>query len=345
MSNRKSKKRIFRDSMKENIRSTIHNNKSRKNYLNIVDAFCNYAYENGCRDKESVSVELINSYVVSLQERGLTPSSIHTYVSGICCGLNNPDIKIANITKPKRHVSEYTRTRNVPEEYRWDADPNNPQFWKFVLLAKITGLRRNEIKNLKVGDYRWKGEIDNDFSYLYVRKGKGGKQQLQRLIFRNPEEQVEFEKLFNILDVDGYAFNKTPDDYVLDYETEFKGNSIATHGDLGRKGVAKRAYSYYYNRLMSEPGYREELERQCFEQVERLYKSKDGGLKKIKESRYKGYYYIRGKNREAILKKMQEDKGEHPYINVRLDKLALWAVSLFHLSHARIDVSTHYLLW
>ena len=155
MSNRKSKKRIFRDSMKENIRSTIHNNKSRKNYLNIVDAFCNYAYEKGCREKDSVSVELINSYVVSLQERGLTPSSIHTYVSGICCGLNNPDIKIANITKPNRHVAKYTRTRNTPEEYRWDADPNNPQFWKFVLLAKTTGLRRNEIKNLKVGDYRW----------------------------------------------------------------------------------------------------------------------------------------------------------------------------------------------
>ena len=345
MSNRKSKKRVFRDSMKENIRETIHNNKSRKNYLNIVEAFCEYAYENGIRDKSEITIDFLNFYVVSLQERGLTPSSVHTYISAVCCGLNNSEIRIADITKPKRNVSEYTRTRTAPEEYRWDADPDNPQYWKFVFLAKTTGLRRNEIKNLKIEDYRWKGEVDEAYSYLYVRNGKGGKKQLQRLLFQSPEEQAEFEKIFNVLDPEGYAFCKKPDDFVLDYETEFKGNSIATHGDLGRKGVAKRAYTYYYNRLLKEPGYRAVLERQCFEQVERLYKSKDGSPKKIKESQYKGYYYIRGKNREAILQKMKEDKGEHPYINIRLDKLALWAVSLFHLSHARIDVSTHYLLW
>ena len=103
---------------------------------------------------------------------------------------------------------------------------------------------------------------------------------------------------------------------------------------------AQRAYKYYYDYLHT--GDRNQDVRNAYNLTGELmkrwneYNKNDKGKPRpFPFKNIKGVYKLRGKNREKALK---------DGLAVEYDRLAVFAVSVFHLSHWRLDTLTNYLL-
>ena len=90
-----------------------------------------------------------------------------------------------------------------------------------------------------------------------------------------------------------------------------------------RASQAKRAYLYYLNGIQ-DPAFRENLIKEL-EARWQFNKKKNWDPEKLE-----GTYYLRGRNRKFAL--------EHN-LPTAYNRLALMAVSVFHLSHWRLDVT------
>lgn len=261
-------------------------------------------------------VEYLNQYSQHLQTMGRSPATIHTYIAGVCYAF---DVHLETIQKPLRHCYAATRSRGVKAvDNRSDATREaSPRLYD---IAEKVGIRRREYLQLKGTNFK----IDESgYPCVEVMKGKGGKYQLQRIL---PEDVDEVRKLFD--GTTHYIFSKA--------EME---NKIDLHHI--RAEVARRAYQYYMSRLSSDPEYREQLEKEI-EARWMLYRGNPpANSRKIHDwswdvSRLRGTYRIRGKNRKNAIK-----NG----FDVEYDRCAVMAVSVFHLSHWRCDVTIdHYLL-
>lgn len=108
-----------------------------------------------------------------------------------------------------------------------------------------------------------------------------------------------------------------------------------------RAKVAKRTYAYYMRRLETEPEYRDKLTAEIRARWEKFRGTPPKNAKKQhdwlwRDSLVQGTYWIRGANRR---------KAQENGLAVGYDRLAVMAVSVFHLSHWRCDVTIdHYLL-
>lgn len=97
-----------------------------------------------------------------------------------------------------------------------------------------------------------------------------------------------------------------------------------------RAVLAQRAYRYYFERLRNEPEYRAQLEQEIKVRWQ-LYNKK-----RWKQHELEGVYKLRGSNLEL------DRRLGWP---TEYDRLAVMAVSVFHLSHWRCDVTiSNYLL-
>lgn len=324
--NRKSKKKLLKESLRLPALA-IENNTSRRNALYILDRFSTYCYDNGIRDKTEIDAEFINEYSRYLQSENYTASTIHTYLVFVCksCG-----VKLDLIDKPMRRTSEYTKGREAKDGPRSDMDPDNPRWEKVWEISRATGLRREELRKLRVGDFRMNGGLGNDSEYdqIFVKRGKGGRSGTFNIVYESEEQK---EKVREYFDLFGGALGKTPEDYIFDSE-DFK-HSLNLHKN--RRDAAKRSYYHYLERCNKEPGYREKLLEEC----KKKYRESKGLPEnaKVPEKFYNGRYYLRGKNREYAL------KNELP---LSYSKLCVWAVSMNVLSHNRCDVTVQsYLNW
>ena len=166
---------------------------------------------------------------------------------------------------------------------------------------------------------------ESGYPCVEVEKGKGGKYQLQRIM----PDDVEFVQSYFPEDAeDRFVFTKAEMD-----------NKIDLHAI--RADVAKRAYQYYLDRLQNDPSYRIQLTAEVEKRWE-LYRGvpPKNAKKKFdwewRGERVQGEYKIRGKNRA---------RAEKNGLPVVYDRLAVMAVSVFHLSHWRCDVTIdNYLL-
>ena len=224
-------------------------------------------------------------------------------------------VSLAEMNLPKRHNADNIRSRKK-KKYRASADTKNPLYYRTVEFQKRVGIRRNELKNLRNNDF---GYDESGYPCVIVRKGKGGKETYQRVL----PSDIDFVKSF----FDGSS-------NIL-FSADEMNNDIDYHHIRAEQAV--RAYNYYTERLKNEPEYRKQLE----QEIEKRWKLKniDKKTKKSKpfdKKEIRGQYHIRGKNKELAKKK------ELPLV---YDKLALMAVSIFNLSHWRVDVTvSNYLL-
>ena len=236
---------------------------------------------------------------------GKSPNTIHTYLAGVCRWF---DIPLDSINKPKRVVANNTRSRGVKAvDSRSDAQPEaSPRLYDF---AKLVGIRRDEYKHLRKNDF-----VYDESGYLCVRvkQGKGGKYQEQRIA----PEDVDFVRSY----FDGSA------DRV--FSTAEMSNKLDLHHLRALR--AQRAYHHYLSRLETEPDYRAQLTEEVRRRWVRLCS------KRWDPKRVEGNYSIRGNNRQLAL--------AHG-LPIKYDRLAVMAVSVFHLSHWRCDVTVaNYLL-
>ena len=260
--------------------------------------------------------EHIQDYSNYLTASGKTPSTTHTYLVGICRVL---DVPLEDINKPIRIVAKNTRSRGAKAvDERKDADREaSPRLYDF---ASIVGIRRNEYLHLRPDDL-----VVDDFGNpcILVRKGKGGTQQLQRIL---PEELPAIQEVFQHPADEQHLFSKAE-----------LSNKIDLHHLRALR--AQRMYKYYLEHIQSEKGYREQL----ISEIKHTWEGDDetrmeNGYrpKRWKDCKVNGNYVLRGHNRELALK-----NG----LPVSYDRLALLAVSIYHLAHWRHDVTAaNYLL-
>ena len=287
-------------------------NQYKKHALKFAE-YCKSTYR--CKTLEECK-EHIQDYSNYLIASGKTASTTHTYLAGICCVL---DVPLENINKPIRVVAENTRSRGTKAvDIRKDAGREaSPRLYDF---AGIVGIRRNEYLHLAPDDL----VVDNFENWcVRVKKGKGGKQQLQRIL---PDE-LELVKA---------AFDNPVDEEHLFSRDELK-NKIDLHHLRALR--AQMMYQYYLNRIQNEKGYREQLiseirhtwEQDDLNRIDNGYRPK-----RWSDCKINGNYVLRGHNRDLALK-----NG----LPVSYDRLALLTVSIYHLAHWRHDVTVaNYLL-
>ena len=151
---------------------------------------------------------------------------------------------------------------------------------------------------------------------MRVKRGKGGKQQLQRIL----PADIDFVQSY---------FNKNENELIFN-PNEILSNNINYH--MLRAQQAKRAYKYYIDKLETEgEKYREQLQTELQKRAKRYHLNKrTGKYISIPTKELTGYYWLRGANKKLA----QENK-----LTVKYDRLAVMAVSVFHLAHWRADVT------
>lgn len=309
MAKKKSRQRLLREELKYQIRDIQHN-LTKTQYSKILDRFAKFCYAKyGSYTIENCR-EHIQDYANHLVDRNLSPSTIHTYIAAVCKAF---EIPMSEINKPLRHTSEFTRgrKRELPVN-RNDMDLQNFQYKRVVDFQKHVGIRRNELKNLKGDDLAFDNNGD---LCVVVKKGKGGKRQLQR-IKKGYEDFIK-----------SYFINKKPDEYIFS-ELDLN-NKLNFHALRAKR--AQEEYLLTLKKLDEDINYRDEL----IQMLKNRWKEnidKNGNIKPLKEKEYNGYYYLRGKNKEFA-----KQNG----LPLKYDKLAVLWVSVTVLSHWRNDVTIH----
>ena len=242
----------------------------------------------------------IQEYVDSLVAKGLSASTIHTYVAGVCFVW---DVPMSEIRKPTRHASDATRSRGIKVSDKRKDRQRSVENSRFNDLGERLGLRRHELAVLRGSDL---AKDESGYLCVFVRKGKGGKRQKQRIL----PQDIDFVKSF-FDGTDNYIFTKSETTNKLDIHHY-------------RHLQAQRAYDYYYNRLQIDPGYRERLTTEIRRRWE-TFNRKQWDPKCVK-----GTIKLRGSNRTF---------AEEHNLPIQYDRLACMATSVFHLSHWRTNVA------
>lgn len=285
------------------------NNKTRSRYTNNYYQYIAYCRSQfSCKSKEECD-EHIQDYEKHLESQGYSASTIHNRLVPVCI---YHDIDLTTIDKPKRVTSQYKRGRTGNAAISSNSDINNPRYARSVEFQKRVGIRRNELKHLMGDDL----VVDESgYTCVRVKKGKGGKMQLQRIL----PSDIGFIKT--------YFVDKESNDLVFENK-EISSNNVSYH--TLRAKQAQRAYCYYLNRL-NDKGYREQLIHEI-QQRASAYR-RDGKTGKpilLSDKELTGYYWLRGDNKQFAI---------NNNLPVKYDRLAVMAVSIFHLSHWRADVT------
>ena len=298
---------------------SITDRDTKRTYKAAIKRFCSWTKVNGYT-REAVLDDpqaYLQKYSDSLKARGLSPATIHTYIAAPCKGLNVP---MQHISKPDRAIGAITRSRGGKNP-RGRKDAEKPEYARLVAFQKAVGLRRAELAHLQDRDLQKRDGV----LYVVVRQGKGGKEQWQRVLPRDVRVVADTFK--------GIGKNERV------FTVEEMHNRIDLHGM--RAAHARECYDYYAARIKQEPDYRSQLQ-EDLKTYFREHHDPDRELDQAAYNRFcmdmnrnQGIYQRRGEARNLA------EEMERPAI---YDRVALMAVSVYHLAHWRLDVTvTNYL--
>ena len=308
----------------------IKNNKTSTAYKKHIKRFSRWAREQGYRTAEQITEDVVQEYEQHLENdpRQYSPVTIHTYLSPVCAAAGVP---MSRIRKPKRTAGSITRGRRrdsdgqeVARNRQGDREQNDPRFARLVALQSVTGIRRAELGRLKGADLvRVGGNL-----YIDVRKGKGGKRQLQYIL---PKDKETVEEVFRGINKEQNVF--TPEEM---------NNRINLHGLRAAHG--RECYEYYL-RLISARRENADRLRQA------LLQRWEHGHERLRESNPKSWETQRQRfisdcdDRPYRLRGENLDKARTMGLPEEYNRLALMCVSVWHLSHWRLDVTiTNYMI-
>lgn len=293
------------------------NDNTIKNYKRHIKDFAEWAKtEYGVNKPSEVrerAVELVQAYEERLEDAGKTPATIHGYLAPVCVGLG---ISLSEIRKPKRTADTIVRGRNPDANSQGRKEAQMEKYKPLMDLQRATGFRRAELGKLRGRDL-----VKDESGYLCIHvKGKHGKEQLQRILPADlPGVMAAFEGV-------------KPNQRIL--SEDIMKNKINLHAVRADQGY--RTYLHYKDRIEKEPGYRNQCQRELIARY-KSYAPEDHSTKKFVHELYSETpYKLRGHNRE---------KAERTGRPTEYNRLALMMVSVFHLSHWRLDVTvTNYIL-
>ena len=288
------------------LKNVLHDS-TRIQYLRHTKAFVRYCRE--AHDSRSLSecLPYVQEYCDYLVEKGYTPPTVHTYIAAVCKAL---EIDLATINKPVRHTADYVRGRSK-RDCGASGDLSDPRWAYVVEFNRCVGIRREELMQLRGRDFALD---ESGHPCVFVRRGKGGKPQLQRI----DEKDAPF--------VMRYFDAVEPNEFLFD--RKLFNNDLNFHSLR-----AEDAKAYYFStlrRIQNEPGYAAQLEQEIRARWDLYCKDKRGRPRRLPDHEIYGYYVVRGRNRA-----LAAEKG----MPMSYHKLALLATSVFKLSHWRNDVT------
>lgn len=295
----------------------IKHDLTRKQYLRDCKRYITWVRQTHpeCRTLEACKPH-IQEYADSLQARGLSPSTIHTYLACICAAYKG-EVRLQDIKKPKRYTSEYTRGRTVSPCPAKREDIHHEEWAHLVAFQSRVGLRRDELRRLRAEDW----ERRDGHLYVVVNRGKGGRKQWQ-LVYEDADLIQSY-------------FEATPPGERVFPENLFRGQQLNLHSL--RAQYARRVYFLLEERVRKDPAYKKVLEKEIRTQwVRTNLNPRTGRAKRLPDNLIHGQYVLRGKNR-----KLAKEKG----LPWKLDKTVLLYVSMNCLAHYRnsVTVASYYL--
>lgn len=290
------------------------NNNTLKSQKNTIKAFAKFCKEHqlSIDDIRADPHAALQKYSDYLQkETKYTAGTIHTKLAAACKSLS---VNMSEISKPKRTQATLQRGRGI--SVRSVEEMSKPEFARSVMLQEAIGIRRAELRRIKPED------LCNFAGYLcvFVRSGKGGKDTFQRV---RPGYEDTVRKIF--------AESKG--------NTVLQANELKNHIDYHsiRAKNVQQDYEFYRQKCSTYEGQKEVI-LALKGYYAKLHRNPDGFQKWINKTLHHdaGKYHLRGENKERAI-----EKG----MPVVYDRLPLLALSVFHLSHWRLDVTvTNYLL-
>lgn len=263
--------------------------------------------------------DIINKYVRTLQDRGLSPATVHTYIAPVCKGLNVP---MQAVDKPRRTAGSITKSRDLGQNERGYKAEQSPEVQRLLQAQRAIGVRRSELLDLRGKDL----QVDvNGNLCVHVEHGKGGKEQMQVIL---PADRPTVQALFNGVAPDQPVFSSTE----IRAAAKIDLHSIrATH--------ARDAYKIYEH--VCAMGYADKLQDALIRTWDAYHPGKKNSARyQAQKAKYladmSGTYWLRGDNKARALSEGRP---------VSYNKLALMCVSVWHLSHWRSDVTVkHYMV-
>lgn len=299
----------------ENMKS-LRYDKTREQYIRNFKQFVKF-----CRKKYDCKtladcqqyIQVYTDYL--LKDLHHTPATAHTYLAALCKVYG---LKMADFDKAIRHSADTVRGRKRPKSHEKKRDLDDP-CWKYLCdFQRAVGIRRNELLHLTGNDFVYD---ESGKPCIRVKRGKGGKMQLQRFNEKYTEQ------------IKAYFVGVEPDERIFPPEL-FRNNQLNLHHL--RAESAKEFYYTELAKLNADPKYAETILAEIKARWN-LYNLTDNGKPKIfNEANVTGYYYLRGKNRKFA--------SEHG-IPIKFNKLVLMYTSITKLAHWRNNVCiSHYII-
>lgn len=302
----------------------IQNNKTSSAYKKHLKNFSKWAKAQGCRRPEQVTLDVVQEYKQHLESspKGYSPATIHTYLAPVCVAAEVP---MDRIRKPKRTAGAISRGRRlgadgqeISKNKQGDKEQDNPKFARLVKLQRVVGIRRAELGRLVGADLVHRG---NSW-YIVVRRGKGGKTQKQYIL---PQDVGTVQEIFAGISPEQKVFSK-----------EEMSNHINLHGLRAQHG--RDCYEYYTRLVTTRQGAADSLRRTLLRRWEK-------GHERLRQSdpaaweRQRTRFVADCDDRPYRLRGETLAKAQVLGLPEEYCRLALMCVSVFHLSHWRLDVT------
>lgn len=279
---------------------------SKMQYLEKVRLFSKWVYttEGTERVAPERTHDLIQQYIYERTYQGKSAQTVNKDLASLCAG-----------TGEKKTDYQHPKRNEAPTKGRSGPGIRTESGARIYDIAPAIGIREDEYRQLKGNGIKEK----DGFVYVYVPKGKGGKEQWQLV---SPDRANDVRGLFCGKGKDEYIFSKK----------EIHG---IDHSNLHafRREHAREMYEWYLERTPEEKNYwMREMKSRFMENPQ-----KRSSWSKV-EYRIKNSPNIvtRGHNKSALISQGRD---------ITFDREAVMFVSVFCLSHYREDVTvTNYLV-
>ena len=302
----------------------VTNNTSRTSYKRSATRFAKWAKVNGIKKISDITEEVLQSYHDDLQQdpKQYTPATIHTYLAPIAKAAG---INLNRIKKQKRTSDKIVRGRLRESNEQGKKQELNSRFSRLLEFQKVVGIRRNELKNLTGSDFK---EDEYGNCYVYVKRGKGGKKQLQYVL---PKDVAIVKQTF-----EGVKENEPV------FSDKEMNNQINLHAL--RAQHARDSYFFYLNKIQENPKMKQALSNLLIKKWEEGHqKLKQASPQKYDIQRKNFIYDLR--DEVYLLRGSNKSKAIASGMPITYNRLVLMAVSVLNLSHWRLSVTvTNYIL-
>lgn len=302
----------------------VTNNTSRTSYKRSATRFAKWAKENNIKKISEISEEVLQAYHDDLKHdpKQYTPATIHTYLAPIAKAAG---INLNRIKKQKRTSDKIIRGRQQEANSQGKKQELNSRFSRLMEFQKVVGIRRNELKNLKGQDLKY-DEYGN--CYIFVKRGKGGKKQMQYIL---PKDSELVRRTFAGIKENEPVFSE-----------EEMNNQINLHAL--RAQHARDSYFFYLEKIQANPKMSQALSQLLISKWEEGHqKLKNESPRQYDRQRKNFIYDLR--DEVYVLRGTNKAKALTSGMPIVYNRLALMAVSVLNLSHWRLSVTvTNYIL-